>query len=243
MGSLVAWGAVGGAGKGLSAAGQEAQRQVGQEKHDTRQVQLQRQRDNAALERQDAADRAASDRMKSEWGEDGYRAEFEKVKAGIATTTREDTQRHDFQIEELKQREATNRSRITSGAQEYEWEHTDAETTFDPFQNKYTTTEASHKVTDSSGTYDQTGTKHGVIFVHADMEPPDAKKIAAGFALMAKTPWLLTAGNDRALQNERRFKFLYSYGFLPAEYFAAYDPRGRQELARTTESTTKPANQ
>lgn len=242
MGSLVAWGALGGAGKGLSAAGKEAQVQVGQEKHDTRQVQLQRQRDNAAQERQESADRAASERMKDEWSPGGYREQFEKVKEGIATTSREDTQRHDIQIEELKQQEQTNRTRITAGEAEYSWEHTEAETTFDPFQNKYTTTEAAHSVTDSSGTYDQTGSKHGVIFVHSQMDPPTDKQIAAGFELMEKTPWLLTAKN-RELQNERRFKFLRSYGFLPPEYFAAYDPRGRQELARTTDTTTKPANQ
>lgn len=243
MGSLIAWGAVGGAGKGLSAVGKEAQSQVGQEKHDARQVQLQRQRDAAAQERQTTADTAASDRMKAEWGEEGFRHKFAEMQAGIATTKQEDEQRHDFQIEELKQKEATNRALITSGETEYQWEHTEAETVFDPFQNKYTTTEASHKVTDSSGTYDQTGSKHGVIFVHAQMEPPSADKIAAGFELMQKTKWLLTAGNDRALQNERRFKFLYSYGFLPAEYFAAYDPRGRQEISKASVSTTKPANQ
>jgi hypothetical protein len=239
MGSLVAWGALGGAGKGLTAVGVEAQRQVGQEKHDARQVQLQRQRDAAALKRQQTADSAAAARMKEEWAPGGYREQQEKVRAGIAESAAEKKQRHEFALEEMRQKEATGRTRITEGESEFEWFETEAETTFDPFQNKYTTKEAERSVRDVSGTYIETGSAQGTVFVPSTMEKPTAEKVKAGLN-PSIVNWLITAPN-RELQSERKFKYLSLYGFLPPQYFAAYDPRTTRTQETTT--TTQPANQ
>lgn len=244
MGSLVAWGALGGAGKGLSAAGEEAQRQVGQEKHDTRQVQLQRQRDNAALDRQDQADRSAKERLQAEWGEGGFRERMETVKAGIATTTREDEQQHTTALELMKQKEQTARTRITAGESEFEWTETDASETRDPFTGAVETIEAGTYVRDFGGKYKQTGSPQGPIFIPEGEGtiPPDSRDIETGMSRI-QLEFLLTAP-DRETQLSRKYLYLKQFKFLPAQYFDTYDPmRGQAGRTRETTTTTQPANQ
>lgn len=244
MGSLIAWGAVGGAGKGLTAAGQEAQRQVGQEKHDSRQVQLQRQRDNAALERQQTADKAASDRMKQEWAPGGFREQQERVKAGIATTTREDEQRHAMALEQMKQREQTGRTRITAGESEFSWTETEADETRDPFTGAVTKTEAGTYVQDFGGKYKQTGSVHGPIFIPEGegTSLPDKRDIETGMSKI-QLDFLLSAP-DRDAQLSRKYLYLKQFKFLPAEYFETYDPlRGRTRRLEERTTTITPANQ
>jgi hypothetical protein len=237
VGSLIGWGAVGGAGKGYAESGAEAQRQVGQEKHDSRQVQLQRQRDAAALERQTTADTAASKRQKEEWGEEGYRAAFEHVKAGIETTAASEKHTRDLEIERMRQTESTRRTRITEGESQFEWESTEEESVSDPFTGVTTTKPAERSVRDSSGTYIETGSKYGTIFVPATLQPPRDQAVEAGRRAI---PWLISAPN-RDLQNSRKFTFLQTYGYLPPEYFSAYDTRSSKILQSETER--QPANQ
>ncbi len=243
MGSLVAWGAVGGAGKGLTAAGQEAQRQVGQEKHDSRQVQLQRQRDNAALKRQQTADTAASNRMKEEWAPGGYREQQERVKAGIATTAREDEQIHQSALELMKQQEQTARTRITAGESEFEWTETEADEVRDPFTGAITKTEAGTFVKDFGARYKQEGSNRGTIYLPqgAGHIAPKQEEIEAGFT-KKQMDFLLSAPN-KEVQLSRKYLYLGLFKFLPAQYFDKYDPvRGRRRTEETT-TTIQPANQ
>ena len=239
MGSLIAWGAVGGAGKGLTAVGAEKQRQLGEEKRDARQVQLQRQRDSAAMERQREADRAASARAEQEWGPGGYREHFETIKADIEETAAGKKHQYALELEEARQRGemAMEQHRLTEKEPRFESTHVPAETRMDMATQQWITTKAEDFVTDKISQLTFTA-RPGGIFVVRDHETPTRRKIEAG--MKAYDAGMLE-GDTQKQRNDRYWLFLNSWGFIPGEYFSQHARPGL--LKRTEEQVRQTTTQ
>lgn len=240
MGSLIGWGAVGGAGKGLTAVGAEKQRQLGEEKRDARQVQLQRQRDAAAMERQREADRAAAARAEKEWGEGGYREHFETIKADIAETAAGKQQFRELDLIEARKRAelSIERMRITEKEPRFAQEFQKAETTYDPGKQTWVTTPERNIVTDKISNLTFTH-RTGSVFTPLNWETPSSTKIKEG--MKAYREHKMLEGETPKQRNDRYWTFLDVFGFIPGEYFSEHSRAGL--LTRTEEQAQQTTTQ
>jgi hypothetical protein len=245
MGKLAIYGAIAGAGKGLSGI---AKRELDEQERmaaDARQYQMQRQRDKAAQEQRALDAAAAEDRLQQQ-----LKSQSEQLQTRIEATEARDVaqQAHEVQIEEMRQTAQTAREtmRITEKEDRFTTGMTKESTDFLP-GGGIRKTPAKSSITDNvtQTTYTQEATrvdnKSVVIYVPFGFESPTTDQVRAGEVSKA---WLLKPAPTPEIENERMFQYLGIYGYLPPEYFAS---KRRGQARKITEkgatTTTQPAAQ
>ena len=207
---------------------------------DARTMQLDRQRNQAATERQNNADKAASQRLKEQYGPGGYAAQAAEVATKAAGAAAGVKNIHEVQLEEMRQKGATAREtmKITEADDPFEFKITKASSTIDPVTGQIVNTPAQNQVTDK--TTNVTYSQVGLAFVPEGWAPPGDAKINSGQKLVA---WLLKSPNKEKAR-ENSLTFLRSFGYLPAEYFSKFSGRGpvKKVTERGTVSATTPTN-
>lgn len=232
MGKLALYGALGGIGKGLNIEATRRAEAEAAEKKDSRYIQLERQRNRAADERQDKSDRETANREKARYGPGGYAEVAAKHAQGIATTKETSRQAHEIQIEEMRQagEVAKSAQRITEKEKPFIYNDVAASTVATAEGLK--STPARTTVTDRATNV--TYTQVGLAFVPEGWESPTKAVIQDSEKLI---PWLLESRDmDTARRNSLMFLRLYEY--LPAEYFSKFGGRGPVTKITEKGSTT-----
>jgi len=245
VGSLIAWGAVGGIGEGIVEMSKQEQQLKLDEKKTARDIQLQRMRDKEAMGRQRTADAAATKRAEAEWGPEGYRQTMERVKATTAETAAQSQHGRNLEIEEMRQKAQTAREqmRITENTPEFSREVVEETDRYDPMTGTTTHTPRQEIMYDLGGSYVETATgvkEAGQVWVPQKLAPPSNELVKAGMDPNVIN-WLISAPS-REIRESRKFTFLQTYGFLPQQYFSAYDPRSTRVTERGATTQTTPAN-
>ncbi len=241
MGSLKLYGAVAGLGKGLGEMGKREHELKVEGERTARDIQLQRMRDKSALERQREADTAATAREEARYGPGGYEEAGARVQAELEEELRTSQHLRDVEIERMRQEAQTRREqmRITENTPEFTWEEIPESSRFDPMSGQTITQPRQVTVRDAGGTYIETGSTEGQIFVPSTLMPPPPDQIKRGME-PSIVNWLISAP-DRETRENRKYQYLRLYGFLPSQYFSAYDPRRTRTVERTSAEGTTPA--
>lgn len=240
MGKLKLYGAIGGIGKGLNKEAEMRFASEEAEAKDARIVQLERQRNKAAQERQDKANKATAQREKDRYGPGGYAEVAAKHAGEIKSSEAVLDRQHQTLIEQMRQKGETSRAtaRITQKDKAFEYDKTPSSSYFDAKIGETVVTSAQNRITDKATkiTYLQDGLK----FIPEGMTPPSEGDVKAGQALI---PWLLSGKN---LEQGREYSlvFLEAYHYLPPQYFSKYGDSG--PVTKITEkgsaSTATPTN-
>ena len=236
MGKLAIYGAIAGAGKGLSGM---AKRELDEQERmaaDARQYQMQRQRDKAAQEQRAADAEAAESRLQTQ-----LTAQSEQLQTRItAQETQALTQQeHEMKIEEMRQnmQTARERMRITEKEDRFIRDVTPSSQTMTAEGIK--TVPAQNTITDklSNTTFYQ----DGQMFVPMGQEKPPARLIQAG---EKSKKFLLNAPNQE-VADQRMLQFLRIYKYLPPDFFVKWGGWGSagKVTERGATTTTQPAAQ
>lgn len=241
MGNLAFYGAIGGIGKGLEQEYLLDRATEESEAKDARTFQLERMRQKSAMDRQKAQQTSASARLKEQYGPGGYAEQAAVSKEQRDITAQKVENLHEVQLEEMRQKGQTSRSRmsITEKNEPFEFNVTKRSETWDPATNKTTVTPAQSTVTDkiTNVTYVQ----EGLAYIPQGWESPTEPNLAAGQKAMT---WLMQSA-DREKARENSLIFLRTFGYLPAEYFNRFGGGGdrlKKITERGTESATSPTN-
>ncbi len=236
MGKLAIYGAIAGAGKGISGV---AKRELDEQERmaaDARQYQMQRQRDKAAQEARAADAEAAEGRLAQQ-----IAAQAAQLETRITAETARDVtkQEHEMKIEEMRQnmQTARERMRITEKEDRFLRDVTPASQTMTAEGIK--TVPAQNTITDklSNTTFYQ----DGQMFIPMGQEKPSTKLIQAG---EKSKKFLLNAPNQE-IADQRMLQFLRIYRYLPPDFFVKWGGWG--SAGKVTEKgstvTTQPAAQ
>lgn len=239
MGSLAFYGAIGGIGKGLEQEYLLDRTTEESEAKDARTFQLERMRQQAAMDRQKERQGAESTRLKEQYGPGGYsetaavaKEERDVISAGVQDL-------HEVQLEEMRQKGQTSREnmKITERNDPFDFQVTKASSTVTP-AGDIITVPAQNQVTDRATNV--TYTQEGLAFIPEGWDSPTESKIAAGQKAVV---WLLKSA-DRDKARENSLIFLRTFGYLPAEYFNKFGGQGpvNKLTERGSASTSTPTN-
>ena len=240
MGKLAMYGALGGIGKGLEQEYLLEEKATQAEAKDSRTYQLERLRQRGAMDRQNVQDKSAQDRQTEKLAAD---KELLTSRLTQEETGAVSQQAHEIVIQGMKEKTALAKEqrKYTREEMEDRFSHseTKASTTIDPATGQWVSTPAASRWKDSlSGTVylqrpmDPSVEKGTVMFVPEGIEQPTPARQAAGQRAIKE--FLINI--PKGLEDERMFKFLGAFHFLPPEFFAQTQRASR--AGKLTEATT-----